>query len=474
VEGLCGEGVIFDVDKKICIIGGGPGGYTCAIRLAQLGAHVTLIEKDTLGGTCLNRGCIPTKALLKSAEVMNTFKTAKEFGIIPQGFSLDFTKVMERKNNIVKKLHTGILLLMKKYQIKIIYGTASFVDPNTVAISHPGAPPSFIHADFFVIATGSVPFIPPIPGVDSIGIHTSDSILHLDTLPQTTTIIGGGIIGMEFASILNAFGTKVRVIESMPSILGKIDPDISKRVLPLFKKQGIQIQTNTRVDQIKKTQTGYWLHGSDGSFESEFESESLLISTGRKAYCHGLGLENIGIELSDGFLWVNNQYQTKVENIYAIGDVTGGWMLAHTATHMGLICAQSILDDTPQGNLESIVPSCIFTFPEIAYVGLSEEDAKTQGISYKTAKIMFGANGKALCIGEGEGFVKVIAKEDTHQVLGVHIMGPHASDLIHEAVLILQKGLRTKDLWDVIHAHPTLSETFLESLMKIDERAIHT
>ncbi len=460
--------------KKVVVIGGGPGGYTCAIRLAQLGAEVALIEKDSLGGTCLNRGCIPTKALLKSAEVMNTLKKVEEFGIYPKEFSLNFSKVMERKNHIVQTLHDGILSLMKKNKIKIIKGTSSFADTKTLSISIDGKISSLIHGDYFVVATGSVPLIPPIQGVDTLGVHTSDSILHIDSLPQSITIIGAGVIGMEFASIFNALGSQVSVLETMPTILGKIESDIAKRVLPIFKKQGIQIYASTRVDEIQKREKGYSIHGIQGSFEIELESHAVLISTGRKPYYQGLGLDKIGILFENRNIWVDKQCKTNLPHIYAIGDVTGGWMLAHTASHSGIVCAQHIMGYKSLNDSESIVPSCIFTFPEIAYAGLTEGEAKAQGILVKTSKFMFGSNGKALCLGEGEGFVKVIAKEDTHQVLGVHIMGPHASDLIHEALLIIQKGFKTNDLIDVIHAHPTLSESLFESFMKIEDLAIHS
>jgi dihydrolipoamide dehydrogenase len=297
--------------------------------------------------------------------------------------------------------------------------------------------------------------------------------LDIEKLPQSLAIIGGGIIGMEFASIFNSLGTKVTVLEFLPSILGNIDSDIVKRVLPMFKKRGIEIFTQTKVTSISHIENDYTISGTDKNNNTvQFKSSNVLISTGRKPYFEKLGLENIFPHSTKPFIEVDNMQRTEIDNIYAIGDVTGGWMLAHTAAHQGIVAAQNIMYNNQNDASHATIPSCIFTFPEIAFAGITEDTAKKENIPYKTSKFMFGANGKALCMGEGEGFVKVIAKPDG-KVLGVHIMGPHASDLIQEAVLAIEKGITTAELSNIVHAHPTLSEALSESFMGIEKMAIH-
>ena len=469
------------MSKKVIVIGGGPGGYTAAIRLAQLGAQVTLIEKDNQGGTCLNRGCIPTKALVKSAEVANTISNASSFGVNVTGFEIDFQKIIQRKNDIVKKLCDGILALLKANKIDFLRGCGYFVDKNTVQVKLTGElETKTLHADNIIIATGSVPLIPPIEGAKLSGIHTSDTIMDIEKRPESLTIVGGGIIGMEFASIFQSLGTKVTVIEALPTILGKIDSDIVKRILPSFKKRGIDIHTSTSISSISHLSNEYTLAAQSKTGSIEIKSESLLIATGRKSFTEGLSLENLEIELNRSSILVDVFGRTTTENIYAIGDVTGGWMLAHTAAHQGMMVAHHIMDNgeiphtLPMGhnNPVATVPSCIFTFPEIASAGLTESDLKEQDIPYKSSRFMFGANGKALCLGEGEGFVKVLASPEG-KVLGVHIMGPNASDIIHEAVLAIDKGITTNELSHIIHAHPTLSESLSEAFMGIEGMAIH-
>lgn len=518
------------MSKKVIVIGGGPGGYTAAIRLAQLGAHVTLIEKDNQGGTCLNRGCIPTKALVKSAEVANTIANASAFGVNVTGFEIDFGKIVERKNDIVKKLCDGILALLKANKVDFLRGCGYFVDKNTVEVKLSGDNEiKTLTADNIIIATGSIPFIPPIEGSNLPGIHTSDTIMDIQKRPESLTIIGGGIIGMEFASIFQSLGTKVTVIEALPAILGKIDSDIVKRMLPMFKKRGVDIYTGTTVSSISKTEkvsqdanasetassasqsnstststpvstSEYTVNATGKTGPLEIKSEALLIATGRKSYTEGLGLEKLGLEMNRSAIMVDPFGRTTTKNIYAIGDVTGGWMLAHAAAHQGIVAAQHIMGaahhineasehDTREAqddiatehqtshssdNIHPIgtIPSCVFTFPEIACAGLTESELKEQNIPYKSSRFMFGANGKALCLGEGEGFVKVLAS-DEGKVLGVHIMGPHASDLIHEAVLAMDKGITTAELSNMVHAHPTLSESLSEAFMGIEGIAIH-
>lgn len=454
------------MSKNIIVIGAGPGGYTCAIRLSELGAKVTLIERDSLGGTCLNRGCIPTKAMVKSAEVFNTIKDASSFGINVGAPVLNLEKIIERKNNIVNELNKGIAFLMKKNKIDHITAHAKIIDKNTVSISTtPEEPPTNLHADYIVIATGSKPSIPPIPGIDSPQILTSNSILDLTILPKNLTIIGGGVIGMEFASIFNALGSNVTVVEMASSILGNIEPDIAKRALPLFKRKGIDVHLNAAVKSIEKSGENFNVHFDTAKGNVQLQEQLVLVATGRTSYTKDLGLDDLAIQTQNNFITIDNHCKTNIDNIYAIGDVTGGWMLAHTASNMAYHVAEHILAHPHPTPLDSVVPSCIFTFPEIACAGTSEFEAKAAQIPVKTGKYMFSGNGKAKCLGETDGFVKVIAKEGTDEIVGLHIMGPHASDLIQEGVIAIQKGLTTTDLKHIIHPHPTLSETIHEALI---------
>ena len=458
------------MDNDIIVIGGGPGGYVAAIRAAQLGAKVCLIEKDKLGGTCLNRGCIPTKALYRNAEILNTLKNIDEYGISVSEYSIDVEKIQSRKQNIIDQLVSGVDQLLKANNVEVIRGSAVLKDKNTVVVYMEDGSKKEISGKNIIIATGSAPAIPPIEGADLEGIYTSEGILNFESVPKTLAVIGGGVVGMELACIFNSMGTKVTVIEFMPNILGQIDSDISKRLLASLKKKGIDINISTKVTKIERTDSGYAIFGEGKKGELKIEAEKLLISAGRVPAFNELNLDGIGIEYDRKGIKVDCNYETNIKDIYAIGDVNGKIMLAHAASHQGIFVAEKIMDlDVKASN--HIVPSCIFIFPEVASVGITEDEAKKQGISYKASKFMFGANGKALALGEREGFVKVISSED--EIIGVHIMGPHASDLIHEGTLAITNKLKIKHIKDTVHAHPTLSEAFSEAVMGIAGEAIH-
>lgn len=460
------------MEKDIVIIGGGPGGYTAAIRAAQLGAGVLLIEAENLGGTCLNKGCIPTKALYKNAQMINEFHTASEFGIKLEGFTIDICEMMQRKQRIVDRLKEGIAQLIKANSIEMVFGKASLVSGGKVKVADSQGNESIITAKNIIIATGSVPVKPPIPGIDLPGVMTSDEILSLDHIPDTLAIIGGGVIGIEFAGIFHALGSKVTVVEFLPGILANMEGEISKKSALSLKKKGISIETDTKVMQITgdKGSLSVLTEGKKG--ENVICADAVLVSTGRAPNVEGLGLELHGIKYDRKGIKVDEAYQTNVPGIYAVGDVIGGQMLAHVAAEEGTAAVENIMGSKGHVNYDA-VPGCVFTFPEIAAVGLSEEDAKEKGIDYISSKFLFGANGKALTIGEEEGFVKVLAEAQTKRIIGVHIMGPHASDLIHEAVLAVEKKMTAEDISGVIHAHPTLSEAFMEAALGIDNKAIH-
>ncbi len=458
------------MDKDIIVIGGGPGGYVAAIRAAQLGAKVCVIEKDKLGGTCLNRGCIPTKALYRNAEILNTLRNIDEFGISINGFDIDIEKIHCRKQCIIDQLVGGVAQLLKANNVEVINGTAGFRDKNTIEITAEDGSIKELSADNIIIATGSAPAIPPIEGADAEGIYTSEDILNFDSIPNSLAVIGGGVIGMELAGVFNAMGTKVSVIEFMPNILGPTDSDITKRLTVALKKKGIDINLSTKVTKIEKCSDGYIVYGEGKKGELKIEAEKVLISAGRTPVVKGLNLDGIGIDFDKKGIKVDLNFETNVKGIYAVGDVNGKIMLAHAASHQGILAAEKIMG-IDSAALSHVVPSCIFVFPEVASVGITEDEAKREGLSYKVSKFMFGANGKALALGEGEGFIKVIAVEDA--IVGVHIMGPHASDLIHEGTLAIANNMKIDQIKSTIHAHPTLSEAFTEAVMGLKGEAIH-
>lgn len=466
------------MDKDIIVIGGGPGGYVAAIRGAQLGAKVCLIEKDRLGGTCLNRGCIPTKALYRNAEVINTLKKSEEFGININGFTIDVDKIQNRKNSIIDNLAGGIEQLLKANGVEVINGTAAFKDKNTLSISLISGEIIELTSNNIIIATGSTPSSLNIPGANLDGIYTSEDILNFESIPKSLAVIGGGVVGMELACIMNSLGTEVTVIEYLPSILAQVDSDITKRLAASLKRKGINIKTSSKVSKIEKNISGFIVTASDKKGDFTIESEKVLMAAGRTPNLYNLNLETIGIEFSNNGINVDSSFETNIAGIYAIGDVNGKIMLAHAASYQGILAAEKALGLGTNSQV-AVVPSCIFVFPEIASAGITEDEAKKKGIPYKASKFMFGANGKALTLGEGDGFVKVISTAETfsnpldERIIGIHIMGPHASDLIHEGTLAITKNLTIRDIKDTIHAHPTLSEAFSEAVLGLAGEAIH-
>lgn len=457
------------MDKDIIVIGGGPGGYVAAIRAAHLGAKVCIIERDRVGGTCLNRGCIPTKALWRNAEILNTLKHIKEFGIEIDGYSINVEEVQSRKQKVVDQLVSGIEQLLNANKVEVISGTASLKDKNTVSIILPDGSSKEHTAKNIIIATGSRTTVPPIQGANLEGILTSDEILNFKEIPKRLTVIGGGVIAMEFAGIFAAMGSAVTVV-NRSSILKRVDSDIVKRFSVSAKKKGVEIITECKMDKIEKRDDLFYLLGENKKGKFEIEAEALLVATGRDPVLEGINLEGLGIEFSKKGIKVDSNYETNIKGIYAIGDVNGKVMLAHAASHQGIAVAEALMGI--ENSSHSPVPDCIFVFPEISSVGITEDEAKEQGITYKASKFMFGANGKALSLGEGEGFVKVLSNEE-EEIIGVHIMGPHASDLIHEGTLAISAKLKIDDIKNTIHAHPTLSEAFHEAVCGLKGEAIH-
>jgi len=460
------------MEKDLIVIGGGPGGYVAAIRAAQLGAEVVLVEEDKVGGTCLNRGCIPTKALYKNAQIIQTLKKSADFGIQLSGFELDMKKVQERKQEVVDRLCAGVGQLLKGNRVELLAGKGRLVDKSTVEVTDADGSTQLIQAKNILIATGSVPSKIPIDGLDLPGVITSTEALELNYAPKSMVIIGGGVVGIEFAGIFQSFGTEVTVVEYLPRILPPVDEEIVKRAAVYLRKKGIKIETGIKVKEITKSDEGLKVLAEGKGKDKEYLGEVVLVSAGRSINIEGLNLDQAGVSYDRGGIKVNSHFETSVPGIYAIGDVIGGQMLAHVASDEGKAAVEYILGQEGHINYDA-VPSCVFAFPEIASVGLTEEEAKKRGISYLVSKFMFAANGKALTMGEGDGLVKVLAEEKTKKVLGVHILGPHASDLIHEGVLAVEHGLTAADIGRTIHAHPTLAETFHEAVLGIDGQAIH-
>lgn len=460
------------MDKDLIVIGGGFGGYVAAIRGAQLGAKVSLIENRELGGTCLNRGCIPTKALYKNAQYLNSLRIASEFGVELDNFTVDYKRVQKRKNDIVKKLTAGVGSLLSGNGVEVISATADIIDKNTVQVVDKYGKTRNITTKNVLIATGSKPSMLPIPGIDLPGVISSDELLNMETIPQSVVIIGGGVIGIEFAGILNSFGVKVTIIEFLPEILPSNDYEISKKLSELLKRKGIEIYTGTGVTQIEKSADKLIVTAKKDNNVQKYECEKVLVSTGREFNSGGINLQSLGIMYDKKGIKVDDKYRTSVPNIYAIGDAIGGIMLAHVASEEGKVAVENMLGMDTYIDYNCI-PACVFTFPEIASVGITEQQAKKSGIKYTTSRFNFTGNGKALTMGENEGFIKIIASENKQEILGVHILGACASDLIHEGVLSMKNMISVQEIATTIHAHPSLSEGFLEAVTGIEGTAIH-
>ena len=461
------------MDRDIIIIGGGPGGYVAAIRAAQLGANVSVIEDKKIGGTCLNKGCIPTKALYKNAQILDTLSHIEDFGISVDNYKINVEKIQSRKQEVVDTLVGGIEKVLDSYNVEVIDGFGTFKDKNTITITLKDGSTKELTAKNIIIASGSEPTMPNLPGIDLDGVINSDDILEFTEVPKRLLIVGSGVIGLEFAGIFNSLGSEVVVYSS--TFLKNADKDISKRLASYMKRQGIKIIDNIRAKEINKTETGLEVVGMDKRGKKDdikYEADMVLVASGRSPLVKGLNLDGIGVEYDHKGVKINHSFETNVEGVHAIGDVTGGMLLAHVASHHGISAVEKIMGLNPMGN-HDVVPNCVFVTPEVAHVGLTEDEAKEKGLDIKVSKFMFGANGKALAMGEGDGLVKVISEGDDNKIIGVHILGPHASSLIHEGALAISKELNADDIGNTIHAHPTLGEAFLEAVLGLKGEAIH-
>ena len=470
---------------KVIIIGAGPGGYETALLAAKRGVEVVLIESGHVGGTCLNEGCIPTKAFCKNAEVLDGLREAETFGVTGLTYGFDFKAVAARKNAVVEQLRGGVEGLLGHKLITLVRGKASFKDAHTVTVA-PVIPSEVEEsveytADYIIIATGSVSASLPIPGADLPGILTSREILDLEEVPQRLCVIGGGVIGLEFASVFRSFGSEVTVLEYFKEILPRFDSDLSKRLKQSLGKRGIEINTQAQVTAIEEVPAVISTEGGDRveksiykvSFtrkgkEESVEADKVLMAVGRKANVDSLNLADVGIEFTPRGIVVDDKtMQTNIPHIYAVGDINGKMMLAHAATFQGIVALDHIMG-VENGIDLSVMPAAVFTSPEAASVGMTEEDCKAAGVPVKCLKSFFRANGKAVTMGETDGFCKIIVaaepKEGTEspyepgRILGCHLYGPHASDIVQEACALITRKSTLKEFEDIIHTHPTLTE----------------
>ena len=456
---------------KILIIGGGPGGYVAAIRAAQLGAKVTLIEKQHLGGVCLNSGCIPTKALLHSAELFEAAKHGTDIGVLAKP-KLDFDKVQENKAKVVSKLVSGVGGLLSANKINTVYGTAKFISSKTVVVENETGKET-LSADKIIIATGSIPAIPPIKGLDGQKCIDSTGALNLAELPKSLVIIGGGIIGVEMATAYHAFGTDVTIVEMLPQILPMIDSEVAGMIRKKLEKKGVNIFTSAKVKAVEDGSERAKVYVETDGKEIVLEGEKILRSVGRRVNTMSLGLEAAGVANDKGRITVNVHMQTSVDGVYAIGDCIGKTMLAHVASMQGEVAVEHAMGINSKYD-ETTNPACVYTNPEIASVGITETQAKQRGTDVIVGRFPLAANGKALIMNGGEGMVKVVAGRRYNEILGATIIGPRATDLIAECVLAIRLEATTDELISTIHAHPTISEAVREAMLATEKRAIHS
>ena len=459
----------------VTIIGGGPAGYVCAIRLSQLGLKTACIEsRGSLGGTCLNVGCIPSKSLLNLSENFHKAKNFEKIGIEVGEVKLNLDKMMRNKENAVSVLTKGIEFLFKKNKVTYLKGKGSFKSVNEISVFSDNKE-IIIQTDKTIISTGSEPI--SLPGIefDEEKILSSTGALSLSKLPKKMVIVGGGYIGLEMGSVWSRLGTEVHVVEFLDHITPGMDKEISDEFMKILKKQGIKFNLNTKVEKIKKTENGVILETNDNeNNKNKIEANVALISVGRKANTSGLNLENVGVEIDKkARVKVDKNFKTNIKNIYAIGDVIDGPMLAHKAEEEGIAVAEIIAGQSGHVNYD-IIPGVIYTSPEVAYVGKTEEELKKNNTNYKVGKFPFTANSRAKAIDEPEGFVKILADTKTDKVLGVHIIGHHAGEMIAEMTVAMEFGASSEDIARTCHAHPTFSEAIKEAALSVEKRQIHS
>ncbi|MCB9378559.1 MAG: dihydrolipoyl dehydrogenase [Holophagales bacterium] len=464
-----------DFDYDLVIVGSGPGGYVAAIRAGQLGFKVACVEKDPkFGGTCTHRGCIPTKALLHSAEVLEQVRKAGDFGVGVAEPTLDIAKVHEHKRGIVAKSAGGIETLFKKYKVEGIQGYGRLTGPHAVEVEGDGGEKRTLSTRYVMIATGSVPREIGVAPTDGERIVNSDHLLEMERVPASIIVLGAGAVGTEFASVFRSFGSEVTLVEMLPRVLPIEDEEVSKEVERQLKKRGMQVMTGTKLAAAERTESGVKVKLDKGGKESEVEAEMLLVAIGRAPVSGDIGLAAVGVETDRGYIPINGVMQTKAPNVYAIGDVVNTPWLAHIASAEGILAVEHMAGEEVRPLNYDLTPSCTYCDPEVGSVGLSEAKAKERGYDVAVGKFSFMASGKARILGKAQGFVKIVRDTKYDEILGVHIVGPHATDLIAEACVALQLEATAEELFRTIHAHPTLSEAVMEAAHASHGAAIHS
>lgn len=470
------------IEVDVAILGGGPGGYTAAIRAAQEGKRVAIVEMDKLGGTCLHRGCIPSKAMLRSAEVYAGLLEAEQFGVKVDGsVALDFRRVLARREETVRQLHNGLQHLMKKHGIQMIYGKGRVIGPSifsprsgAIAVEMADGETESVVPANLIIATGSRPR--QLPGLETDGerILTSDDVLRLEKLPASILIVGGGVIGVEWASMLNDFGVEVTIAESAPRLLPNEDRDIAEELARQLRRRGVRIATGVtfKAETVRRHHDGISVTADTADGDVEWTAEYILVSVGREPNTAGIGLENTDVRLKDGFIQVNQNFQTSEPHIYAIGDVIGGLQLAHAAAHEGIAAAEHLCGVGLSGTDFRQIPRCIYSRPEIAAIGMTEEQAKAKGYDVAVGRVPFQAIAKAIVAGHAAGFAKVVTDRASGDILGVHLIGPHATELIAEASVAVGLNAAHWEIGRAVHPHPTLSEAIAEAMLAIDGKSL--
>ncbi len=467
-----------NLEADVVVIGAGPGGYVTAIRCAQLGAKVVVIEKEYLGGTCLNVGCIPSKAMIASVERLQDVKHSGDFGVVlPKGdVKMDFEKMMARKEKIVLTQRGGVGYLFKKNGITHVEGFAKFLDQNTVEVTKDGKKTK-VKGKNFILAMGSSVVYLKIPGLEGgrdANVWTSDDAVSAPFVPKSMVIVGGGAVGVEFGYVFNGLGTKVVLLEMLPNLIGVFDEDLGKELQKLLTRQGIDVRTGATLDKAKKTKDGWKCTVNMAGKTEEIDAEVVLLGVGRKANTDGMDLEKVGVKLHrKGVEVVDDGLKTHAPNIWAIGDVTGRIQLAHTAMHEGVVVAENIVHGKNEQVQYKAVPNCVYTVPEVAGVGLTESEAKAKGYEIKVGKAQFRPFGKPMASGHQDGFVKVVIDKKYGEVLGVHMIGAHVTDMIHEGVVALNLEATLESIAMSIHAHPTMAECVLEAFEDAGGMAIH-
>lgn len=471
-------------EYDVVIVGGGPGGYVAAIRASQLGLKTAIVEKEKLGGICLHKGCIPTKALLRSAEVYHQTKNSMDYGIISNEVSINFSKVQERKSEIVQNLYKGVQFLMKKGKIDVYEGIGRILGPSifspipgTISVEmNDGSENEILIPKNVIIATGSRPKTLPGLEIDGKYVLSSDEALTLEKLPKSLLIVGGGVIGVEWASMMSDFGVEVTIVEYASTILPTEDYEICREMQRLLKKKKINVITDAKIlpNTLQEKGNVVEIIADIKGVEQTFTTEKILVSVGRQANVEQIGIENTDIIVDNGYISTNYYYQTKESHIYAIGDCIGGLQLAHVASREGIIAVEHMANKEPHLMNSLNVPKCIYASPEVASVGLTENEAREKGYDVKIGKFSFKGSGKALVLGDSNGFVKIIADQKNNDILGIHMIGPHVTDLISEAGLA--KVLEATP-WEIslnIHPHPSLSEAVGEAALAVEGVALHS